>query len=168
MESNKDLLAQRIERLKATALSTLGRLDQEASARESYCNLKSPCQFICLTFSAPLRIRREALLASLGPELTAKFDINRTAIDTPAEVLKSMSKITEHPSVLDYFYLDLRLPLSPRDLSDTASLLASLDEIEGVELSRIFLVDYSQYLLASLLTTTVEPRSSSVTLWRAP
>lgn len=88
MESNKDLLAQRIDHLKATALSTLGRLDQEADARESFCNLKSPCQFLALTFAAPLRIRREALLASLGSELTAKFDINRMAIDPPAELLK--------------------------------------------------------------------------------
>jgi hypothetical protein len=79
-----------------------------------------------------------------------------------------MSIITENPLCRDYFYLDLRLPLSPRDLSNTASLLGSLDEIEGVELSRIFLVDYSQYLIASLLPITVEKRTSSITLWRAP
>jgi hypothetical protein len=81
MESNKDLLAPRIEHLKATALSAIGRLDQEADARESYCNLKSPCQLIGLTFTAPLRIRREVLLATLGSELTAKFNINRMAIE---------------------------------------------------------------------------------------
>jgi len=51
MDSTKDQLAQRVDLLKATALSSLGRLEQEAKTRETLCNSKSPCQFLGLIFT---------------------------------------------------------------------------------------------------------------------
>jgi len=60
------------------------------------------------------------------------------------------------------------LPLTSRELAKTVELLASLEDIEGVELDRIFLLDYSQYQLASLLPDLRAPKMSYATLWRAP
>jgi len=51
MDSTKDQLAQRVSILKLTALSSLGRLEQEAKARETLCYLKSPCQLLGLIFT---------------------------------------------------------------------------------------------------------------------
>jgi len=49
--ATKDQLAQRVSLLKTTALSSLDRLEQEAKARETLCNLKSPCQLLGLIFT---------------------------------------------------------------------------------------------------------------------
>lgn len=157
MESTKDQLAQRVSLLKQTALSSLGRLKQEAEMREKLCNLKSPCQFLGLTFNKTLNIRADALLAALGPELTAKFDINTMAYTLPPKEHQIVSDIFSHPYCRGYFYLDLRLPLTSQELVETVELLASLEDIEGVALHRIFLLDYSQFQLASMLPILKNP-----------